>query len=56
MSRENVEVVRVANEAFLAGNVEKALDALDPEVEWHATVGGVDEGASTGVATRLCRL
>jgi ketosteroid isomerase-like protein len=44
MSQENVEVVRSANEAFLAGDVEKALAALDPGIEWHATVGGIDEG------------
>jgi ketosteroid isomerase-like protein len=44
MSQENVEIVRAANEAFLAGDIEAALDALDPEIEWHATVGGIDEG------------
>jgi ketosteroid isomerase-like protein len=44
MSQENVEIVRDANEAFLAGDIEGALDALDPEIEWHATVGGIDEG------------
>jgi hypothetical protein len=44
MSEENVEIVRAANEAFLVGDVEAALDALDPEIEWHATVGGIDEG------------
>ena len=44
MSRENVEIVRAANDAFLSGDIETALDALDPEIEWHATVGGVDEG------------
>jgi ketosteroid isomerase-like protein len=44
MSQENVEIVRAANEAFLAGDIERALDALDPEIEWHATVGGLDEG------------
>ena len=44
MSRENVEIVRGAQEAFLAGDVEGALEALDPEIEWHATIGGIDEG------------
>jgi ketosteroid isomerase-like protein len=44
MSEENVEVVRVATEAMLRGDAAAALDALDPEIEWHATVGGVDEG------------
>jgi len=45
MSQENVEVVRTANNAFLAGDLETALEALDPDIEWGATVGGVDEGA-----------
>jgi ketosteroid isomerase-like protein len=44
MSQENVEVVRAMNEAFLAGDIDAALEALDPEIEWHATVGGIDEG------------
>lgn len=44
MPAENVEIVRSANDAFLSGDVETALGALDPEIEWHATVGGVDEG------------
>jgi ketosteroid isomerase-like protein len=44
MSQENVEVVRAASEAFEAGALESALEALDPEIEWHATVGGIDEG------------
>ena len=29
---------------MLRGDAEAALDAIDPEVEWHATVGGIDEG------------
>ena len=44
MSQENVEVVRRANEAFLGGDVAAALAALHPRVEWHGTVGGMDEG------------
>jgi ketosteroid isomerase-like protein len=44
MSQENVEIVRSAQEAFLAGDIEAALDILDPQIEWHATVGGIDEG------------
>lgn len=43
MSQENVEIVRGAQEAFLAGDIEAALDALDPEIEWHATIGGIDD-------------
>ena len=44
MSEENVEVVRRSCEAFVAGDAETALAALDPQIEWHATVGGIDEG------------
>ena len=44
MSQENVEIVRAASDAFQSGDIETALDALDPEIEWHATVGGIDEG------------
>jgi ketosteroid isomerase-like protein len=56
MSRENVEVVRrlyellrlprdpsAAVRRLLEDGV--ALDLLDPEVEWHGTVGGLSEGA-----------
>ena len=44
MSQENVEVVRAATEAMIAGDAAAALNALDPNIEWHATVGGIDEG------------
>ena len=44
MSQENVEIVRAAAEAMARGDAGAALDALHPEVEWHATVGGIDEG------------
>jgi ketosteroid isomerase-like protein len=44
MSEENVEVVRRSCEAFVAGDAETAMAALDPQIEWHATVGGIDEG------------
>jgi len=43
-SQENIEIVRGAQETFLAGDIETALDILDPEIEWHATIGGIDEG------------
>ena len=39
-----MEIVRGAQEAFLAGDIQTALEVLDPEIEWHATVGGIDEG------------
>jgi ketosteroid isomerase-like protein len=44
MSEENVEIVRAATEAMIAGDAAAALNALDPNIEWHATVGGIDEG------------
>src|SRR4051794_37649441 len=44
MSQENVEIVREAWEAFLGGDREKAAQLLDPEVEFHGTVGGLQEG------------
>jgi ketosteroid isomerase-like protein len=44
VSEENVNVVRTANEAFVSGDLETALDLLAPEIEWHGTVGGFDEG------------
>jgi ketosteroid isomerase-like protein len=44
MSAENIELVRAATEAMERGDAEGALAALNPEIEWHATVGGVDEG------------
>jgi ketosteroid isomerase-like protein len=44
MSEENVATVRRAAEAMITGDVATALGALDPGIEWHATVGGIDEG------------
>jgi ketosteroid isomerase-like protein len=44
MSQENVEIVREAFEAFLRGDREKTAKLVDPEVEFHGTVGGLDEG------------
>jgi ketosteroid isomerase-like protein len=43
-SEENVETMRRAAEAMISGDAATALDSLDPEIEWHATVGGIDEG------------
>src|SRR5947209_16767587 len=31
-------------DAFLAGDLEVALNGLDHEVVWHGTIGGLDEG------------
>jgi ketosteroid isomerase-like protein len=44
VSAENVEIVRASTEAFVAGDLETALASLDPQIKWHATVGGIDEG------------
>src|SRR4051794_1566424 len=44
MSQANVELVRAMNEAFEQGDIEGALAKLHPEVEWHGTKGGLDDG------------
>ena len=44
MSEENVKIVREAFEAFLGGDQEKTALLVDPEVEFHGTVGGLQEG------------
>jgi ketosteroid isomerase-like protein len=44
MSRENVEIMQAAVAAMISGDALTALDALAPDVEWHATVGGIDQG------------
>jgi ketosteroid isomerase-like protein len=44
VSEANVETMRMAAEAMIGGDAATALDALDPEIEWHATVGGIDQG------------
>jgi ketosteroid isomerase-like protein len=44
MSQENVELVREVFESFLGGDLEKTAQLVDPEVEFHGTVGGLEEG------------
>jgi ketosteroid isomerase-like protein len=44
MSKENVQIVRRMCEAFLADEVADALDILAADVEWHGTIGGLDQG------------
>jgi ketosteroid isomerase-like protein len=50
MSQENVDAVRQMNEGFLAfqkgdpSAMTAALAVLDPDIVWHGTVGGLDEG------------
>jgi ketosteroid isomerase-like protein len=44
MSQENVEVVREVFESFVGRDWEKTAQLVDPEVEFHGTVGGLEEG------------
>jgi ketosteroid isomerase-like protein len=44
MSQENVKIVREAFASFLGGDEEKTAQLVDPEVEFHGTVGGLQEG------------
>jgi ketosteroid isomerase-like protein len=44
MSQKNVDIVRAAFESFLGGDQEKTAQLVDPEVEFHGTVGGLQEG------------
>jgi ketosteroid isomerase-like protein len=44
MSKENVDIVRRALEAFPRGDVEEMLSYLDPELEWHSAIVGGAEG------------
>ena len=50
MSQENVEMVRAAFEAFLAGRSDFGVELLGPDVEWDASdlpapdIGGVYRG------------
>jgi ketosteroid isomerase-like protein len=55
MSQENVEIVREAFESFLGGDEEKTAQLLDPEVEFHGTVGGLQEGQIAHVSPRSTR-
>ena len=44
MSADNVKVVREAVESFLTGDGERTAQLIDPEVQFHGTVGGLEEG------------
>jgi ketosteroid isomerase-like protein len=45
MSQENVKLVRETFEAFwVRGDLEKTAQLVDPEVEFHGAVGGLQEG------------
>jgi ketosteroid isomerase-like protein len=44
VSRENVDIVKKLHEALVAADWERATDLVVPEVEFHGTVGGLEEG------------
>jgi len=44
MSQENVKIVREAWEAYLGGDEETTARLIDPELEFHGTIGGLQEG------------
>ena len=44
MSEENVEIVRRFVDASRQGDWKRAAEVVDPEVEGHGTVGGLEEG------------
>jgi ketosteroid isomerase-like protein len=44
MSQENVEIVREVFESFRSGDQKRTAQLVDPEVEFHGTVGGLEEG------------
>jgi ketosteroid isomerase-like protein len=47
MSRENVETVRRAYEAWEADDLDAFLAQLDPDVEWHPSIEPALEGNAT---------
>jgi ketosteroid isomerase-like protein len=47
MSEENVQIVREGFESFLRGDWETTTRLIDSEVEFHGTVGGLEEGRVT---------
>jgi ketosteroid isomerase-like protein len=48
MSEENVETVRQSVDAYLRGDIEKALSYIDPDAELHSAIIGGAEGSSYG--------
>jgi uncharacterized protein len=44
MSRENVEIVRRASEFLERRDWDGMTDVIDPTIELHGTVGGLEEG------------
>lgn len=48
MSRENVETARRGYEAFVRGDIDAALEGMDPEVEWHNPAESPEAGVHRG--------
>jgi ketosteroid isomerase-like protein len=48
MSQENVEIVRRMFEAYLTGDAEAALAAIDPEIEWDLSAYPLPDWPETG--------
>src|SRR6266550_4310541 len=44
MSQENVEIVRSVYESLLRRDWNRIAELVDPNVEHHGTVGGLEEG------------
>lgn len=43
MSQENVEVVRGAFEAFVEGGLDAMAEFWDPDIDWRAAEGAIDD-------------
>jgi ketosteroid isomerase-like protein len=43
MSQENVEIVKALNEAFNRRDWNRLTELIDPDVELHGTIGGLEE-------------
>jgi ketosteroid isomerase-like protein len=56
MSRENVEAVHRAYEAFATGDRETAMELLAPDVVWYSAVGLLMEQSIYHGAEAVCRL
>jgi ketosteroid isomerase-like protein len=55
MSQENVETVRRFAESWERSDWEGMADLVDPDVEQHGTVGGVEEGRVTRGVSEIRR-
>jgi ketosteroid isomerase-like protein len=44
MSEENVKIVQAAMEAGLRQEWERVAELVDPKIEMHGTIGGLEEG------------